>query len=55
MQLRRAWHWYAGEIRVPTLWDAAHQAELLWEELRTQTIRIPEPADGAPCYFSVTS
>ncbi|MGA9072260.1 MAG: ectonucleotide pyrophosphatase/phosphodiesterase [Terracidiphilus sp.] len=20
-----AWYWYAGEIRVPTLWDAAHQ------------------------------
>jgi predicted AlkP superfamily pyrophosphatase or phosphodiesterase len=21
-----AWYWYAGDIRVPTLWDAAHQA-----------------------------
>jgi len=20
-----AWFWYAGDIRVPTLWDAAHQ------------------------------
>ncbi len=20
-----AWYWYAGDIRVPTLWDAAHQ------------------------------
>jgi hypothetical protein len=21
-----AWYWYAGDIRMPTLWDAAHQA-----------------------------
>jgi predicted AlkP superfamily pyrophosphatase or phosphodiesterase len=21
-----AWYWYAGDIRVPTLWDAAHEA-----------------------------
>ena len=20
-----AWYWYAGDIRVPTLWDAAHR------------------------------
>ncbi len=23
-----AWYWYAGDIRVPTLWDAAHQASI---------------------------
>lgn len=23
-----AWYWYAGDIRVPTLWDAAHKAGL---------------------------
>ncbi len=25
---REGWYWYAGDIRVPTLWDAAHGARL---------------------------
>jgi predicted AlkP superfamily pyrophosphatase or phosphodiesterase len=31
-----AWYWYAGDIRVPTLWDAAHQ-----KGIRTASVSWP--------------
>jgi predicted AlkP superfamily pyrophosphatase or phosphodiesterase len=31
-----AWYWYAGDIRVPTLWDAAHQ-----KDIRTASVSWP--------------
>jgi len=31
-----AWYWYAGDIRVPTLWDAAHQ-----QGIRTASVSWP--------------
>jgi len=34
--MRDAWHWYAQEIRVPTIWDIAHQ-----KALRTAAVSWP--------------
>jgi len=41
-QLAGAWYWYADSIKVPTLWDAAHQAGI-----RTASVSWPVSVDAA--------
>jgi predicted AlkP superfamily pyrophosphatase or phosphodiesterase len=43
-----AWYWYADQIRVPTLWSAAHAAEL-----RTASVGWPVTADSRDIDFLI--
>jgi predicted AlkP superfamily pyrophosphatase or phosphodiesterase len=42
------WYWYADQIRVPTLWDAAHAAGL-----RTASVSWPVTVDSAAIDYNI--